>query len=138
MFDYKILEEKVNEHARKMWEGVEAVTLIAKAYETDFYVFDVVLNDDFKGAYYPYTPRIYAEYDYETKKLYLDSYIRCHDRHVVETMDDKVAKYATIPDKKLFEDDDGNLCYCARLGDGKRVKVAVPPISISSITVIEE
>nr|DAN42737.1 MAG TPA: hypothetical protein [Caudoviricetes sp.] len=55
-----------------------------------------------------------------------------------KTMNDKAAKYAAIPDGELFEDDDGNQYYCARLDDGKRVKVAVPPISISSITVIEE
>lgn len=53
-------------------------------------------------------------------------------------MNDEAAKYAAIPDRELFEDDDGNQYYCARLDDGKRVKVAVPPISISSITVIEE
>ena len=45
-------------------------------------------------------------------------------------MNNEAAEYVAIPDGEVFEDDDGNQYYCARLDDGKHVKVAVPPISI--------
>ena len=92
MFNYEVLEAKVNEYARKMWRDVEVVALIAKADEMDLYIFNVILNDHFEGiynGYLPYTPLIYAEYDHKAGKLYIDSYIRDHDRSVAEEWDGK-------------------------------------------------
>ena len=92
MINYEVLEAKVNEYARKMWKDVQVVSLIAKADEMDLYVFNVILSDHFKGicnGYLPYTPLISAEYDHKAKKLYINSYVRDHDRNVMEEWDGK-------------------------------------------------
>nr|DAE82555.1 MAG TPA: hypothetical protein [Caudoviricetes sp.] len=75
-----------------MWRDVGVVSLIAKADEMDLYIFNVVLNDNFKGicnGYIPYTPLIQAEYDHKNGRLYINSYIRDHDRNVMEEWDGK-------------------------------------------------